>query len=73
MAYPVIDLNATGENIRRIFEERRVSVAEISSFLGVNRSSVYKVLRGEAIFSLDNLFAVSSYLNLPMNDLIVAE
>ena len=38
-----------------MIRERDITVAEISSFLGINRSSVYKVMRGEAVFSLDNM------------------
>ena len=72
MAYPVIDLERTGRNIRTILSENNISVTEISEYLGINRSSVYKVLRGEAIFSTDNLFALSVFVGLSMNEIIVA-
>ena len=72
MSYPVINLEATVRNIRNIILERNISVADISSFLGINRSSVYKVMRGEAVFSLDNMFALSTLLDTTVNDMIVA-
>jgi predicted XRE-type DNA-binding protein len=72
MPYPVINLEETGRNIRNMIRERDITVAEISSFLGINRSSVYKVMRGEAVFSLDNMFALSMLLDTSVNDMIVA-
>ena len=72
MVYPVISLEETGRNIRNMILERDLSVADISSFLGINRSSVYRVMRGEAVFSLDNMFALSMLLNTSMNAMIVA-
>ncbi len=72
MPYPVINLEETGRNIRNMILERDMSVADISRFLGINRSSVYKVMRGDAVFSLDNMFALSMLLNTSVNDMIVA-
>ena len=71
MPYPVINLEETGRNIRNMILERDMSVADISRFLGINRSSVYKVIRGEAVFSLDNMFALSVLLDTSVNDIIV--
>ena len=36
MIYPVIDMKATGQNIRRLREQKGVSVRELSRFLGLS-------------------------------------
>ena len=72
MAYPVISVEMTGARIHEILQDRGISVAAVSRFLGINRSSMYKVLRGESLMSLDNIYALSVYLGIGINDLIVA-
>ena len=43
MNYPVIDMEATGRNIRRLRKEKGVSVRELSLFLGLSDvRAIYK-------------------------------
>lgn len=72
MIYPVIDMEATGQNIRRLREERGISVRELSQFLGLSDvQAVYKWQRGESLPSTDNLVALSKFLDTPIDQILV--
>lgn len=70
--YPVIDMKRTGENIKRIREEQRISVIEIQHFLGIsNPQAIYQWQKGISLPSVDHLCALSHLFGIPMNDIIV--
>ena len=72
--YPVIDMKRTGLNLKRICEERHLSVAELQSFLGLScPQTVYRWFSGQTIPNIDNLFALGNLLNLPIEKLLVRE
>ena len=68
---PIIDLVATGENIRRIRIERGVTVVKIQSFLSLESPrSIYKWQSGAALPSLENLLGLSVLLGVTMNEIL---
>ena len=70
--YPVIDMKRTGQNLKRICEERRISVMELQSFLGLScPQTVYHWFSGQAVPSVDNLFALANLLEVPMEKILV--
>lgn len=72
MPYPVIDMAATGRNIRRLRIERGLSVQEIQVFFGFDApQAVYKWQRGESLPTVDNLYALSKLLGVTMEDILV--
>lgn len=72
MDFPVIDVKATGLNLKGLLAGKGVSVKTLVGFLGLSdKSGVYKWFRGETLPTLDNLLALSVLLNMPMNDLLV--
>ena len=72
MIYPVIDMKATGQNIRRLREQKGVSVRELSRFLGLSDvQAIYKWQRGESLPSTDNLVALSRFLDTPIDQILV--
>lgn len=74
MSFPIIDVKKTGENIKEIMKIKEVSVTSIAGFLGISeKSSVYKWFRGESLPSLDNMFAISKILGVPMENIIVTK
>ena len=48
------------------------TVASVSEYLGISRSSLYKALRGDTVLSLDNIYALSVYLGISINEMIIA-
>ena len=74
MIYPTIDLKATGERIRELRKEKHLTVRNISDYMGFNEpQAVYKWQRGDALPTVDNLFALSVLFETPMDNIIVRE
>ena len=72
MKYPVIDVKATGKNILKLRTEKGITVKELSRYLGMeNTNSVYRWFRGEALPTLDNLYAISVLFGVSMNEIVV--
>ena len=70
--FPVIDLPATGDNIRRLRQSRGLSVRDLQRFFGFEEpQAIYKWQRGQSLPTVDNLFALSTLLDVPMNDILV--
>ena len=70
--YPVIDMKRTGENIKRLREERGVSVTDIQCFLGLsNPQAVYQWQKGINLPTVDHLCALSHLFDISMNDILV--
>lgn len=70
--FPVIDLPATGANIRRLRQARGLSVRDLQRYFGFEEpQAIYKWQRGQSMPTVDNLYALSVLLNVPMNDILV--
>lgn len=70
--YPVIDMRATGVHLKELLEERGVTVQDIQEAMGLaSPQAVYRWLRGSNMPSVDNLYALSRFLDVPMDNVIV--
>lgn len=70
--FPVIDLAATGNNIRRLRIERGLTVWDIQSYFGFEEPrAVYKWQNGESLPTVDNLYALGNLLGVPMDQILV--
>jgi len=70
--YPVIDVFATGKNIERLRKEKGLKVKDVALFMGfLEPQAVYKWQQGKAFPSLDNMFALSVLLEVPMEEILV--
>ena len=70
--YPVIDMCATGTHIKELMDARKLSVQDVQDAMGLaSPQAVYRWLRGSNMPSVDNLYALSRYLNVQMEDVIV--
>ncbi|MBQ6173339.1 MAG: helix-turn-helix transcriptional regulator [Clostridia bacterium] len=71
-SYPAIDMKATGRNIRSLREERGLSVEDLQDYFDFNEPrSIYKWQAGKCLPSIDNLYALSALLDVPMDSIIV--
>ena len=69
---PAIDKKKTGEQIRKYMNLRGLTVQDVKTYLLLGCvQSVYHWLDGQSAPSLDNLYALSELLKVPM-DLLVA-
>ena len=71
-AFPVIDLIATGDNIRRLRLERGLSVRDLQKFFGFEQpQAIYKWQKGACLPTVDNLYALGSLFGVPMDQILV--
>ena len=69
--YPVIDLHSTGARINELRRERGITVDELRIYLGMNNpNSIYRWFRGEVLPTLENMYALSVILEVPIDDII---
>ena len=70
--YPVIDMRATGAHIKELMDAQELSVQDVQEAMGLaSPQAVYRWLCGSNMPSVDNLYALSRYLNVQMDDVIV--
>lgn len=73
LQFPVIDPEATGANIVRLRRERGLSVRDLQRYFGFEEpQAIYKWQRGQSLPSVDNLYALSVLLDVPMNEILVS-
>lgn len=59
--FPVIDLVATGDNIRRLRLERGMTVRDLQDYFGFEEPrAIYKWQKGESLPTVDNLYALGN-------------
>lgn len=72
--YPVIDMLETGRQLKQECDRRQVSPRELQEFLGLAAlQSVYGWFQGRTLPSLDNFYALSRYLGMQMEELVVPQ
>jgi transcriptional regulator with XRE-family HTH domain len=71
--FPVIDPVATGANICRLRKDRGLTVRDLQQYFGFEEpQAIYKWQRGQSLPSVDNLYALSALLQVPMNEIIIS-
>ena len=71
--FPTIDMTATGENIARLRREKGLTVRDIQIYFGFEEpQAVYKWQRGKSLPTVDNLYALSKLLEVPMDEILVS-
>ena len=71
-AFPVIDMTATGENIRRLRLARGLTVRDVQEYFGFEEpQAIYKWQRGKSLPTVDNLYALAGLLEVPMDQILV--
>lgn len=74
MQLPVVNMRRTGERISILREQRGLSVRELQRLLGfATPQAIYKWQHGETLPTIDNLVALSSILDVSIDDILVTE
>lgn len=72
MDFPAIDPTATGRNIVRLRKARGLTVKDLQIYFGFEEPrAIYKWQRGETLPSVDNLYALSRILQVPMDSILI--
>lgn len=70
--FPVIDPEATGENIARLRRARGLSVRDVQKWFGFEEpQAIYKWQQGRSLPSVDNLYALCALLEVSVEELLV--
>lgn len=70
--FPVIDPVATGENILRLRKSRGLSVRDLQNWFGFEEpQAIYKWQKGKSLPTVDNLYALGTLLDVPMEEILV--
>lgn len=70
--FPLIDPAATGRNILRLRRERGLSVRDLQEWFDFGEPrAIYKWQSGQTLPTIDNLYALSVLLAVPMDSIIV--
>lgn len=74
MKIPVIDLEATGNNLKRLRKDRGISVRQLQNILGfTNPQAIYNWQNGKSLPSIDNLVILAEVLDVWVDELIVTK
>lgn len=70
--YPVIDMAATGDNIKRLRLERGLTVRDLQKYFGFEEpQAIYKWQRGQSLPTVDNLYALGNLFEVSMDKILV--
>ena len=71
---PVIDLAATGQNIKSLRKSAGISVRDLQNILGfTNPQAIYKWQNGDSLPSIDNLVILAAVLGVTVDEILVVE
>lgn len=69
---PVIDVKATGINIRNIIKSKGFKIADVQTRCGFNTpQAIFKWMRGDAVPTIDNLVILADMLDTPIDKIII--
>ena len=70
--FPVIDLTATGANIRRLRLERGLTVRDLQRYFGFEQpQAIDKWQKGASLPTVDNLSALGTLFGVPMEQILI--
>ena len=69
--FPTINLRETGINLRRIMDKRGIEAKYIQEYLNLSSiQSIYNWLNGLNMPTIDNLYALSQLLQVPIDEIV---
>ena len=69
--FPTINLKETGINLRRIMDKRGITPKDIKEFLNIGSiQTVYNWCNGLNMPTVDNLYALSQFLQVPIDEIV---
>ncbi len=72
MDFPyIINMEATGNNIRRMRKERGIKVTEISKFLMIDKQAVYNWEHGQSLPQLENCLGLARLFHSTVEEIII--
>ena len=71
---PVIDLTATGQNIKNLRVSAGISVRDLQEIFGfTNPQAIYKWQNGDCMPTIDNLVILAAVLGVTIDEILVVD
>ena len=69
---PMIDMIATGLNIKKLKNRAGLTVTDMMNVLGfTNPNAIYKWMRGDSLPTIDNLVVLADMLNVRIDEILI--
>ena len=69
---PVIDMKATGSNIRSMIRSKGFRIADVQAKCGFNTpQAIFKWMRGDAVPTIDNMIILADMLGVTIDQIVV--
>lgn len=69
---PVIDMTATGQNIKAMIKAKGFKIADVQARCGFNTpQAIFKWLRGDAVPTIDNMIIIADMFGVTIDQIIV--
>lgn len=68
----VVDVKATGANIRKLRQQRGLTVKDVQAFFGFEMpQAIYRWEAGVNLPSVDNLYLLAGFLGVKIDDILI--
>jgi len=72
MDYPSLDVKRTGRRLRYLCQLRGKTIGQLEQYMGLSSPrSIYRWFRGTTLPTVDNLYALSDFLGVGVDELLV--
>ena len=69
---PIIDMKATGSNIRSMIRSKGFRIADVQAKCGFNTpQAIFKWMRGDAVPTIDNMIILADMLGVTIDQIVV--
>jgi transcriptional regulator with XRE-family HTH domain len=69
---PVIDMQATGNNIKKMIKAKNMKIADIQDIFDFyTPQAIFKWMRGDAMPTIDNMIILADVFGVTVNDILI--
>ena len=69
---PIIDIAATGQNIKKIMTDNDMTVKDMQDIFGFNTGqAIYKWFQGKCLPTIDNMVILATIFHVTVDDILV--
>ena len=69
---PIIDMKATGTNIKAMIKQCGFKIADVQARCGFNTpQAIFKWMRGDAVPTIDNMIILADMFGVPIDKIII--
>ena len=66
----VLDLKQTGINLRKLREDRGLTICQLSKLIGVCKAPIYRWEAGDHMPTVDHLVFLSEFYGVPIDSIV---